>query len=337
MKSARAWLAMAGPASDEATYKQNIDLVDTVTPIRGKLNANGTWTEYDGAVYSSFAQELPALAQSHCQQYCPAFNSGHGNNWDALLAVLNHEELWQAAVQRLVSLATETAFDAGTWDGIVYDAVSGDAPFNHLHGQFIRLLAYEARAAGLSFELSHAGFLPGEERLRLDMIAQVADKLIFNFYLARDGTFAPWWWMEAGLANALVHKVPAWRIELGLGNFGQYWPVTGQSAWQEVTYSQIVDLMVKHNAFSQWIESSESGLIRLRYADIGEGHIWFTDSDVVRSRLELVKQFRLGGVALFRPSTGDLKIWDILRDWKSEEVPPASKPTDFFTMGQAGK
>jgi len=323
--------------TSEASYLAHQALIDEVCILGGALASDGTWSQAP-ALQEPFAQSLLGHATGAGQRYTPFLNPGHGSDKTAIHAVLDDPALQQAAADDMLALAT-TRFDA-PWQGVVYDALHLEAGYMGKQEQFLRLLSYTAQSAGLSFGVSHPGTRPEDEStwLSLDTIAQIADVYDCYFYgwWLAPCSIGPYWWVVQGIENALKHGIPARRIYLGIPNYARYYPASNDyTTAYDITYDQAMQIVHDNNSFVQWIESDETGLIREKYADVGQGHIWISDGDTVRHRLELVDHYSLGGVMLFIPGMGAESVWDAIAEWKTPATPDvpevrASNPTDFF-------
>lgn len=327
MKQVRTYLRMFASGGDfplptsEQAYMQNIDLIDVAIPANGgRLRADGTWLQESVRLESPFAQGLSAIAREAGQSYVPAVSVASG--W---MVILDDPALQEVAAQNLVELALSGRFDS-PWDAVEYDALDVPPEYRDKHHDFILLLSCRVRQAGLPFHLSYYG-ADWDYNRYLDprVIAQAAD--FFDCYCYSPGTT----WTHGRTVKALDYNlecgVDPQRMALGLAGYSAYWPITGQPTRHDITYDQAIQIVQDNNSFVQWIESDDNGLMRLKYADVGEGHLWLTDADVVRSRLELLDSYGLAGMMHFTPGLEDEDVWQVIADWKQPAPEPERAPT----------
>jgi len=306
--------------TSEASYLAHSDLIDTVFPFGGSILPDGTWGQAP-CLYRPFAQLLPAWAEQARQQYTPFLDPGHGSDGSAIRAVLDDANLQRKAVDDAILLAL-TRFDA-PWGGMVYDALGaalGDASYHDKQHEFINLLSDAAHRAGLTFSVAFRGIRPEDESwsaIKLDRIAGVVDIFDYYFYgwwLAPCST-GPYWWAVRGIENALAHGIKPESIYVGIPNYARYW-TEGYRSSQDMIHDQAMQIIRDSGARVRWIESHPTGLIREKYAAIGDGHLWIQDGDTVRARLALVDKYNLGGAMLFIPGMEAESVWQAIAEWK---------------------
>lgn len=312
------------PTSERA-YRQNISLIDVAMPMNGGLlQADGTWLQRPGRTETEFAQALPAIVREAGQRYMPVLT--HTGETADILCALFDAGLQEVAADNLITLL-ESRFDA-PWDAAIYDIQ--DVPVERLveHEDFVSLLSYKVRATGIPFGIAYHGLGKWEPSpFSLKVIAQAAD--VFHYYLyawwVQPRMVGPYWWARVSLDNALAAGVPAQRIVLGSSLFSSWWPDAGSGVRRDMTHGQALEIAHEHNARIEWMETSEFGLVRERFADTGDGYIALTDGDTLQHRLDLVDGYALAGVMLFCPGMGDESVWRAIARWKQ---PSRRTPVD---------
>jgi len=341
MNQLRAWLCMIPVDGDypiptsEAAYKANSSLIDTVSPVNGGvLQADGTWAQTSGAS-SAFGRELPGLAERSGQRYVPVLNPGHGMGPANLQVVLDDERLQQKAIAGAVELAT-TRFDA-PWDGVMYDVLGVGPDHVGKHEAFLLALGEAVWAAGLSFEVAcearqpiNADSIPS--MTALDAAADRIDLYCYNWRGEPD-SLQPYWWAGARLGEAIGDGVSPEKLNLGIALCSRYHQDAG--GFRNITYDQAMQLVKDNRATVRWVEDHEAGLIREKYAAIGNtGHLWIHDGDTVRPRLALVDEYDLGGVMLFILGCEAESVWDTIAAWK--RPPPGCRPIQRIKRPKTG-
>lgn len=293
--------------TSEQSYQANKSLVDTVIPLGGTLQADGSWLR----ISNDFVLSLPGWAQAANQQYTPAMNPGHGDTTN-LYIVLDNAALQETAADEMIANAT-TDFDA-PWDGIVYDAVGlAVAGYPAKQAIFINLLSQHAQGAGIPFTVACKG-QSADGQWDLPLLGSLdVDAVIIYCYDWDQSPYSigPFWWDDLCVQYALGH-VSASRLTLGIPIYCRYWEVAGQA----MTHSQATQIAAGAGATVGWIEDHITGLIREKYAGVGAGHLWIEDGGTVRSRLELSNTYGLAGAMLFTPGMEAGSVWPVIAQWK---------------------
>ena len=321
------WLRMRGFPRDgfyvpdgRTEYEANLDIIDAVMPSHGgELQTDGSWLQVDCVLDTQFSQDLPAIAESAGQLYMPQmFALG-----PAMEAVLGNSSLWATVANGITNLAT-TRFDA-PWAGVALDLEDVRYEDRTLLRQFLYYLGYRLHNAGLKILLSvpgrwqhGTGPLDAYDYLSIAQVADYMDVRCYGYWFFGQSplSIAPHWYIRACIEHALDNGLLPQRLLIGLGNISMYWEVTGQSQPVQIQYEEAKQLVTDNNSFVQWIERNESGLVRERYADIGEGHIWIHDGDTYRHSLNLIKETNLLGACLFIPGMGDTEHWTMLQEFR---------------------
>ena len=99
-----------------------------------------------------------------------------------------------------------------------------------------------------------------------------------------------------------INRISPGKILLGLPNYGYDWTlpyVQGQSAAKIISNAEALERAGKMGASIQYNETSESPYYNY-VDDIGLEHeVWFDDERSIRSKLNLVSEFGLGGVSIW--------------------------------------
>ena len=119
------------------------------------------------------------------------------------------------------------------------------------------------------------------------------------------GPIGPYDWVERVIKYAIT-QIPANKIMLGLGLFGYDW--VGSKA-ENLTWRQIVSLAEQHSADELWDVGSQSP--HFSYTADGVKHdVWYENGRSVSAKFGLARQYRLGGVELWRLGAEDPAVWE---------------------------
>ena len=141
------------------------------------------------------------------------------------------------------------------------------------------------------------------------------------------GPNAPIWWMRQ-VTEYAVSQVPRDRVILGVHLYGYDW---GGKETTALWWSEVQALKERYRGQIRYVESDERGLVgesEMTYTIPGrrcplykeecaltrpEDHtIWFVDVHYVALTWDIVKEFKLGGIVLWRPGGEDPAIWDVI-------------------------
>lgn len=114
-------------------------------------------------------------------------------------------------------------------------------------------------------------------------------------------------WVE-DVVKFAVSQVPSDKIILGIPNYGYDWPQTGMAS--ALTYDQTMQLAASNNASIRW-----QGEDKVPYFTYGSNRqVWFENRYSIKYKLELVNQYQLNGIALWRLGQEDSGIWDVINN-----------------------
>lgn len=156
------------------------------------------------------------------------------------------------------------------------------------------------------------------------------------------GPVAPIWWLRQVMSYT-VTQVPRERVILGVHLYGYDW---GGKETPALWWSDVQALKDRYTGEINYAETDTRGLVgesvmtysipKPRLCGIhlddcpraaGESHtVWFVDARYVAATWDMVKEFQLGGIVMWRPGGEDPAIWDIL------SAPTKSKPDRFFLL-----
>lgn len=149
-------------------------------------------------------------------------------------------------------------------------------------------------------------------------IGRSADYLVieaFDFHWpdGHAGPIAPIFWIKDVLDYALM-EVAEEKIILGVPCYGYDWAVLQQRVAQLVTHQRAMEILARHQAELLWDEDAQSPYFN--YFAAGEEHrVWFENCDSLLAKMEMVKKYHLGGIALANIGYGDPKIWNTLQKY----------------------
>ena len=310
-----AWLRMVPSGgsypfpTSEASYMSNAGIIDVVYPANGGvLQPDGKWER--SRADNEWSRSLPVLASEYGQQYVPSVTAGR----DALTQILNEPELAEISADLLVQEAL-TGFDA-PWGGVMYDIIDVDESLVRAHEEYVHLLSYKVRLAGVEFHTSVCGtVLDRPAYFGLKTLDQTSDIVVVYCYAwwVQPRCIGPYYWTKSSIERAIMY-IPERKIVLGVGTFSTYWPLSGGQQRIDMPYDDAVQLVYESNGRIEWVEDTRHGLVRELRADLGDGHIWITDGATTRHRLDIAKANDLNGIMLFILGAESSYVWEVLTE-----------------------
>ncbi|HHW14218.1 MAG TPA: glycoside hydrolase [Firmicutes bacterium] len=115
-------------------------------------------------------------------------------------------------------------------------------------------------------------------------------------------------WVDSVAAYA-ASQVPASKLILGVAGYGYDWSGWGQA--RAVSYADAIALARRYGRTVQWSASAQSPYFT--YYRGGSQHtVWFESADSLLSKLKIVEQRGLRGIALWRLGFEDPRLWNVI-------------------------
>lgn len=203
------------------------------------------------------------------------------------------------------------------FDGVNVDFEGIDKDHGPKYVAFIKKLK-EALGTGYTLSLS----LPSKTSDRewwydgydYKSLAAVADRVMIMAYDqhhngGEPGPVAGNDWVER-VINYLLPQIPKEKFQLGLGLYGRDWPETGMG--KAIFIQDARNLAAAKGVTVN--KDAVSGVSWFNYTDdSGIKHqVWFEERDSAQAKMELVKKYKLAGVALWRLGIIPPDIWEII-------------------------
>jgi spore germination protein len=225
-------------------------------------------------------------------------------------------------------------------DGIDIDYENLPPSARQAFSDFITLLAFHVHNEGKILSVT----VPAKVRENdmpsvngyADFVAlgQVADylRVMAYEYHTKNGPpapNAPIWWVRQ-VVSYTTSVVPNEKVILGIHLYGYDW---GGRETTALWWSDVQNVKERYGGIEQYIESDERGPvceIALTYTMyrsplcppaffdcapfVRENHtIYYVDARYVAEAWKIVKEFRLGGLVMWRPGGEDPAIWDVFK------------------------
>ncbi len=208
-------------------------------------------------------------------------------------------------------------------DGINLDFENFHYTYGDHYTQFVRELAPLCTEEGLVLSVAvtmvseEPNWSKGYDR---GALAEAADYIALMAYdehwenASVPGPVASLPWVERGIQRVL-EEVPPEKLILGVPFYTRLWQLTsagGDESLSSKSYSmgRIAEILADKEAHFYWDEKACQTAVE--YSDGEEFYkAWLEDSDSMAGRLELVKRYRLAGVAGWRRGLEKAEIWEL--------------------------
>lgn len=288
------------------------DAISTVAAFAFNLNWDGTVT---GRPFSNLLQAAakagkPVLALVH--------NISQGGDFDGQLihAVLADPKLRNTAVANIARLVRE-----GGYAGVNLDFENVPAGDRDSYTAFVRALATELKQDGRLVTLS----VPAKTwddpsnawsgAFDYKALGKLADAIMIMAYDEHwsggaAGPVASLGWVKQVVEYA-AEVIPPEKIRLGLAAYGYDWPAGGYGG-RAVTAAEAVALANRYGAVVEWDEAAQSPHFTYWPGPYAR-EVWFENASSLAGKLDLVAQYKLGGVAIWRLGFEDPEFWKVLK------------------------
>ena len=233
--------------------------------------------------------------------------------WDSatVSTVINNPDLRGAHVRSIMSLIESNGFD-----GIQIDYEDLPPRDRDSFSAFVTDLGQAVHQAGkVLYVTAHvkeddAGYDSRNQSQDYPAIAKAADQVCLMAYdwhwsTSSSGPIAPYDWVERALKYS-VTQIPPNKILLGIGLFGYDWVGTTAT---NLTWGQIVTLAGQYSINEGWDVGAQSP--HFSYTANGVQHdVWYENGRSAAAKFDLARQYRLGGVELWRLGGEDPAIWE---------------------------
>ncbi|MDK2784604.1 MAG: hypothetical protein PWR11_470 [Bacillota bacterium] len=289
------------------------DAISTVAAFAYNINWDGS---VSGRPFTKLKETAkgagkPVLALVH--------NISQNGNFDAQLvhAFLSNPKLRQTAVMNIARLVR-----GGGYAGVNIDFENVPPGDRDYYTAFVRELKAELGRDGYQVTLSVPAKTwddPGNAwsgAFDYRALGQLADAIMIMAYDEHwsggpAGPVASLGWVKQVVEYA-VQVIPPEKIRLGLAAYGYDWPAGGWGGGRAVTAEQAVALAARYGATIKWDVAAQSPHFTYWPGSYAR-EVWFENASSLAGKLDLVAQYKLGGIALWRLGFEEPKFWEVLK------------------------
>ncbi|MDK2784743.1 MAG: spore germination protein [Bacillota bacterium] len=294
------------------SFSAHKEAISTIAAFAYNINWDGSVSGRPFTKLKEAAKSAgkPVLALVH--------NIDQSRDFDGQLvhALLSNPKLRQTAVASIARLVRY-----GGYAGVNIDFENVPPGDRNNYTAFVRELAAELGRDGHQVTLSVPAKTwddPGNAwsgAFDYRALGQLADAVMIMAYDEHwsggpAGPVASLGWVKQVVEYA-VREIPPEKIRLGLPAYGYDWPAGGWGG-RAVTAQEAVALAARYGAAIEWDAAAQSP--HFTYWPGGYAReVWFENASSLAGKLDLVAQYKLGGIALWRLGFEDPKFWDVLK------------------------
>ena len=293
----------------------NVKKVNTISPTWFSIASN------DGTLDSLALADYVDTAHSNHMEVWPLVDN-FSENID-FTAVMNSTSARNKIENQLIAAAIEYSFDGINVD---FENISEDAADGYI--QFMRELSVMCRKNGIVLSVDVPVPMDFTAHYNRKALGEVCDYLMIMGYdehyagSEEAGTVASLSFEEEGIQNTL-QEVAAEKVVSGIPFYTRLWcTTTNEDGTTTVTSEAMGMNQAQQTLENNQVEASWDETTGQNYAQFdGENgevyQIWLEDTESLTRKLELIKNYDLGGVAEWKLGLEDDSVWDLIAKYIS--------------------
>jgi spore germination protein len=303
------WLVWWDQDNGFETLQESVSFITSVKPFWYQVAADGTIEKYSGAE----DEEIIAFAEESDVKIVPVISNNHQP--ELVEPILSDPALKAAHIQNIVDL-----IKTNDYDGIEIDYESLRDEDRDNFSAFMQSLAVavhnEGRilTAAVHAKTSEPGTWDGPQAQDWEVLGSVCDEIkvmVYDYHWSASeaGAIAPLDWTEEVIAFA-ISKVPKEKVYLGVPFYGYDW--VGEQGG-DVTWDDAQELIDRYDSSLE--RDSASNEVYFTYQKDSELHeVWFNDSASLAARLDLVREYGVAGIGIWRIGQEDPATWQVIEE-----------------------
>ena len=293
----------------------NVKNVNTISPTWFSIASN------DGTLDSLALADYVDTAHSNHMEVWPLVDN-FSENID-FATVMNSTSARNKIENQLIAAAIEYSFDGINVD---FENISEDAADGYI--QFMRELSVMCRKNGIVLSVDVPVPMDFTAHYNRKALGEVCDYVMIMGYdehyagSEEAGSVASLSFEEEGIQNTL-QEVPAEKVVSGIPFYTRLWcTTTNEDGTTTVTSEAMGMNQAQQTLENNQVEASWDETTGQNYAQFdGENgelyQIWMEDTESLTRKLELIKNYDLGGVAEWKLGLEDDSVWDLIAKYVS--------------------
>ena len=293
----------------------NVKNVNTISPTWFSIASN------DGTLDSLALADYVDTAHSNHMEVWPLVDN-FSENID-FATVMNSTSARNKIENQLIAAAIEYSFDGINVD---FENISEDAADGYI--QFMRELSVMCRKNGIVLSVDVPVPMDFTAHYNRKALGEVCDYVMIMGYdehyagSEEAGSVASLSFEEEGILNTL-QEVSAEKVVSGIPFYTRLWcTTTNEDGTTTVTSEAMGMNQAQQTLENNQVEASWDETTGQNYAQFdGENgelyQIWLEDTESLTRKLELIKNYDLGGVAEWKLGLEDDSVWDLIAKYVS--------------------
>ena len=293
----------------------NVKNVNTISPTWFSIASN------DGTLDSLALADYVDTAHSNHMEVWPLVDN-FSENID-FATVMNSTSARNKIENQLIAAAIEYSFDGINVD---FENISEDAADGYI--QFMRELSVMCRKNGIVLSVDVPVPMDFTAHYNRKALGEVCDYVMIMGYdehyagSEEAGSVASLSFEEEGIQNTL-QEVPAEKVVSGIPFYTRLWcTTTNEDGTTTVTSEAMGMNQAQQTLENNQVEASWDETTGQNYAQFdGENgelyQIWMEDTESLTRKLELIKNYDLGGVAEWKLGLEEDSVWDLIAKYVS--------------------
>ncbi|MFC1647623.1 glycosyl hydrolase family 18 protein [Patescibacteria group bacterium] len=309
-----AWLPSWETEEAFQSFQNNADTINTISPFWYHLNEDGT------LVPPKDGEDITLIEFAHENNIPIIPTISNSFNGDTVAAIVNDPEIKKQNIQIISDLIRKY-----NYDGIDIDYEGLHSEDKNAFTAYIRDLREELNHYNKKLTIaiqakSYPALLKyGDRGQDWKALSQYVDEFrIMTYDYGWSGSIprpvAPYYWVEEVIEYA-VDNVPREKIYVGIPFYGYGW---SEDYFSSYTYDTIELILSKYSVDFQYDpETKTNRLFYISEFDEREPpvphEVWFENHVSLEPKLELVKKYDLGGIAIWRLGKEDEMNWRVIK------------------------
>lgn len=288
------------------------DGVNVVSPAFFSLTSKGQFTENVGTQGENYIK----WAHSNGYKVWPMVSSNSNDGIDVRSDVLNDYEKRQKLIEVIVDKCVKYKLDGINIDFEYMYEKDKDA-----FSRFIIELDPRLKEIGavLSVDVTAPdGAATWSLCFDRNVIGDVADYIVFMAYDQnsgnKPGTGAGYNWVETNLKKFIENEeIKPEKIVLGLAFYSRLWSEKGDEVSSNIVNMCDLNKALPSNVERQWNDTLKQDYVE--YTEKGATKkMWIEDEKSIKEKLNLVSQYKLGGVSSWEIDRASNDIWEVIKE-----------------------
>jgi spore germination protein YaaH len=322
-----AWLPSWDTQEAEESFRNNADIIDTISPFWYNVNEDGTISAKEKP-HGGIAEDDDIIEFAHQNGITIIPTITNSFDGEKVTGIFNEPQKKRENIQNIVDLVRTKNYDGIDIDYEGLKSEDKDAFTAYIKDLSAQMKKYDKKLTIAIQPNSFAGLVIYGDRGQdwAGLHPYVDEFRIMTYDYGWRGSIprpvAPYYWVEEVVLYALAN-VPSEKIYLGVPFYGYGW---SDDFFSSYTYDTIKLILSKYGVDFQYDPWQKTN--RLFYVsefdarDTKVPHeVWFENHVSLEPKLELVKKFNLGGIAIWRLGKEDKENWRrIKRELKGAQI-----------------